>query len=401
MSCAEAALGTVAAPVDDWRAGGFGLYVHWPFCAAKCPYCDFNSHVVERVDQRRWADALCAEIARLGREVSGPARQLGSIFFGGGTPSLMLPETVDAVIGAARAAWGFTNDIEITLEANPTSVEQGRFRGFADAGVNRLSMGVQALRDDDLRRLGRLHSVAEARAAFDIARNCFGRVSFDLIYARQDQNLDDWRAELREALNMAVDHLSLYQLTIEPGTAFGARQAVGRLRGLPDDDVSADMYLETQDICLSHGMPGYEISNHAGAGAESRHNLVYWRQGDWAAVGPGAHGRLSLDGRRVATEALRAPGEWLAAVEQSGSGDVDRVNLSAEDQATEYLLMSMRLAEGMSIARFERIGGVPLDPKALERLQDWGMIKLAGGHVIATRAGRPVLNAILRELAAG
>ncbi|WP_232816458.1 radical SAM family heme chaperone HemW [Paracoccus zhejiangensis] len=395
----ETGLVEAAAAGEDWRQGGFGLYVHWPFCAAKCPYCDFNSHVAGQIDQRRWADALSAEIARLGQEVQGPARQLDSIFFGGGTPSLMLPETVDAVIRAARAAWGFANDIEITLEANPTSVEQGRFRGFADAGVNRLSMGVQSLRDADLRRLGRLHSVAEARAAFDIARNCFGRVSFDLIYARQDQGIEDWRAELNEALSMAVDHLSLYQLTIEPGTAFGARHAAGGLKGLPDDDVSADMYLETQDICDAAGLPCYEISNHARPGSESRHNLIYWRQGDWAAVGPGAHGRLTLPGGRVATEAHRQPGAWLAAVEERGSGESERSVLSFEDQATEYLLMSMRLAEGLSAARYEQLAGRPLDAAALERLQDWGMVTVRDGRVMATQAGRPVLNAILRELA--
>lgn len=388
------------AGVDDWRSGGFGLYVHWPFCAAKCPYCDFNSHVVDRVDQKRWSDALCAEIARLGHETVDSARQLDSIFFGGGTPSLMQPETVDAVISAARATWGFTNDVEITLEANPTSVEQGRFRGFADAGVNRLSMGIQSLRDDDLRRLGRLHSVSEAKAAFDIARNCFDRLSFDLIYARQGQSLAAWREELREALAMAVDHLSLYQLTIEPGTAFGARHAAGGLKGLPDDDVAADMYLETLDICSSVGMPGYEISNYARSGAESRHNLIYWRQGDWAAVGPGAHGRLSLAEGRLATEAVRAPGGWLDAVEQAGSGEIPRTLLTTEDQATEYLLMSMRLAEGMSIERYQRLAGKPLDTNALERLQDWGMADVTNGYVVATRAGRPVLNAILRELAA-
>ncbi|MFV0300049.1 MAG: radical SAM family heme chaperone HemW [Paracoccus sp. (in: a-proteobacteria)] len=384
---------------EDWRQGGFGLYVHWPFCAAKCPYCDFNSHVTAGIDQRRWSDALCAEIARLGAEVRGAARQLDSIFFGGGTPSLMRPETVDAVIRAARAAWGFANDIEITLEANPTSVEQGRFRGFAEAGVNRLSMGVQSLREDDLRRLGRMHSVAEARAAFDIARNCFARVSFDLIYARQDQGIGDWRAELNEALGMAVDHLSLYQLTIEPGTAFGARHAAGRLKGLPDDDLSADMYLETQDICDASGFPAYEISNHARPGSESRHNLIYWRQGDWAAVGPGAHGRLTLPEGRVATEAHRQPGAWLTAVEDGGSGESERNPLTAGDQATEYLLMSMRLAEGMSAARYRRLAGRPLDAAALERLQDWGMAEIRDGRVRATRAGRPVLNAILRELA--
>lgn len=384
-------------PQEDWRAGGFGLYVHWPFCAAKCPYCDFNSHVVAQVDQARWARALSAEIARLAAEM--PGRHLRSIFFGGGTPSLMLPETVDAVITAARAAWGFANDIEISLEANPTSVEKGRFRGFADAGVNRLSMGIQALNDADLRRLGRMHSVAEARAAFDVARAVFGRVSFDLIYARQGQGREAWRAELREALSMAVDHLSLYQLTIEPGTVFGARADAGKLRDLPDDDLSADMYADTQEICEAAGMGCYEISNHARPGAESRHNLVYWRQGDWAAVGPGAHGRITLPTGRCATEAHRQPGAWLDAVERSGTGEVLREFIPASEQATEYLLMSMRLSEGMDMERFRSLAGQPLDAAAVRSLQDLGMVQVDGDRLSATPQGRPVLNAILRELA--
>lgn len=385
-------------PSEDWRAGGFGLYVHWPFCAAKCPYCDFNSHVVSAVDQKRWARALSSEIARLGAELSG--RTLGSIFFGGGTPSLMSPETVDAVIRAARAAWGFSNDMEITLEANPTSVEKGRFRGYAEAGVNRLSMGVQALNDTDLRRLGRMHSVAEARAAFDVARSCFDRISFDLIYARQGQSAEAWRGELDEALAMAVDHLSLYQLTIEPGTAFGARAAAGKLHDLPDEDLAADMYLETQEICAAAGLPAYEISNHAAPGSESRHNLVYWRQGDWAAVGPGAHGRMTLPSGRFATEAHRPPGAWLAEVERSGTGELPRVLIPKVEQATEYLLMAMRLSEGLDEERYARLAGQPLAETAVQRLGDLGMVERLDGRLATTRDGRPVLNAILRELAA-
>ena len=383
---------------EDWQNGGFAAYVHWPFCAAKCPYCDFNSHVVPAVDQSRWAAALSSEIARLAAEL--PGRHLGSIFFGGGTPSLMQPETVDAVLRAARAAWGFANDIEITLEANPTSVERGRFGGFADAGVNRLSMGIQALNDADLRRLGRMHSVAEARAAFDVARDCFDRVSFDLIYARQGQTRDAWRAELTDALSMAVDHLSLYQLTIEPGTAFGARAAAGKLRDLPDDDLAADMYLETQDICEAAGMAGYETSNHAKPDARSRHNLVYWRGGDWAAVGPGAHGRITLPGGRFATEAHRAPGEWLHAVETTGTGESLRELVPGDEQATEYLLMSLRLTEGLDEDRHARLAGARLDEGAIRRLADLGMVERADGRLRTTRAGRPLLNAILRELAA-
>lgn len=381
---------------DDWRAGGFALYVHWPFCAAKCPYCDFNSHVSAGIDQTRWLAAYRVEIARLGRLV--PGRVLNSIFFGGGTPSLMAPETVAGVIEAARAAWPFANDIEITLEANPTSIETGRFRAYAEGGVNRISMGMQALNDDDLRRLGRMHSVAEGRAAFDIARDCFARVSFDLIYARQDQDRAHWRRELTEALAMAVDHLSAYQLTIEPGTAFAARHAKGGLKGLPDDDMSADMYLDTQEICAAAGMPAYEISNHARPGAESRHNLVYWRQGDWAAVGPGAHGRLTLPQARLATEAHRAPGAWLAAVESQGDGDSAAERLSIDDRALEYLLMSMRLAEGMQVSRY--LGhGARLPQDRLADLVGLGLVVHQDDRLIATETGRPVLNGILRELA--
>lgn len=382
---------------EDWRAGGFGLYVHWPFCASKCPYCDFNSHVAASIEQPRWLAAYRAEIARLAGTV--PGRVLGSIFFGGGTPSLMAPETVAGVIDAARAAWGFANDIEITLEANPGSVEAGRFRAYGQAGVNRLSMGVQALNDDDLRRLGRMHSVAEARAAFDIARDAFRRVSFDLIYARQGQSLAAWRTELREALSMAVDHLSMYQLTIEPGTAFGARHTAGGLKGLPDDDVSADMYMETQDICSGFGMPAYEVSNHAPAGSESRHNLIYWRQGDWAAVGPGAHGRLTLGRDRWATEAVRAPGAWLAAVERKGSGDLPHEPLTRHDRAVELLLMNLRLSEGLSLARYTALAGDALDGARIDELAAMGLVEVRDGRLAATDHGRPVLNAILREMA--
>ncbi|MFN3078097.1 MAG: coproporphyrinogen-III oxidase family protein, partial [Alphaproteobacteria bacterium] len=252
----------------------------------------------------------------------------------------------------------------------------GRFRGFRDAGVNRISMGVQALRDDDLRRLGRLHSVADARQAYDIARHCFDRVSFDLIYARQGQTLEDWQAELREALSMAVDHLSMYQLTIEDGTAFGDRFARGGLRGLPDEDVQADMYAATQEVCASHGMPAYEVSNHARPGAESRHNLIYWRMGDYAGIGPGAHGRLTLDGRRWATVAPRAPGAWLAAVERGLAGEEPREDIGAEEQATEYLLMSMRLSEGMDLARYARLAGAPIAAEKIDGLVELGLVRV-------------------------
>ena len=344
---------------DDWRNGGFGLYVHWPFCEAKCPYCDFNSHVSRNIDQKQWLECYLQELKRSTAET--PDRVLNTIFFGGGTPSLMAPETVSAIIDEARALWRPANDMEITLEANPGSVEAGRFAAYRDAGVNRISMGVQALNDEDLRRLGRIHTVAEARAAFDIARRCFDRVSFDMIYARQHQTLDTWRNELTEALSMAVDHLSLYQLTIEDGTAFGDRYAVGKLRGLPEDDSAADMYLATQDICEAHGLPAYEVSNHARPGAESQHNLIYWRYGDYVGIGPGAHGRLTLNGRKYATETHLAPTKWLDAV-STGSGESDRTELSMQEQASEYLMMCLRLSEGLDVDRYQRARGPALTP---------------------------------------
>ncbi len=380
---------------DDWRNGGFGLYVHWPFCEAKCPYCDFNSHVSRNIDQKQWLTAYLSELKRSAAET--PDRVLNTIFFGGGTPSLMAPETVAAVIDEARALWRPANDMEITLEANPGSVEAGRFAAFRDAGVNRISMGVQALNDEDLRRLGRIHTVAEARAAFETARNCFDRVSFDLIYARQHQTLDAWRAELTEALSMAVDHLSLYQLTIEEGTAFGDRYAVGKLRGLPEDDSAADMYLATQEICEAHGLPAYEVSNHARPGAESQHNLIYWRYGDYVGIGPGAHGRITLDGRKLATETYLSPNTWLYAAKK-GSGDKKREELSRQDQASEYLMMGLRITEGLNIDRFNTLSDHPLPQGKLNDLIEFGMISQTDGQLAATKDGRAVLNAVIREL---
>lgn len=382
--------------MEDWRHGGFGLYLHWPFCASKCPYCDFNSHVAAEIDQDRWARAYLREIDRISAET--PDRVVNTVFFGGGTPSLMSPDLVAAILDRIRASWPIANDIEITLEANPGSVEATRFRAYAEAGVNRVSMGIQALNDADLKRLGRLHSVAEARAAFDVARDAFARVSFDLIYARQDQTLEGWKAELREAACMAVDHISLYQLTIEDGTAFGARRAAGGLRGLPDDDLAADMYLETQDILSDLGMPAYEVSNHAKAGCESRHNLIYWRYGDYAGIGPGAHGRLTLGGQRWATETPLSPARWLEQVERTGHGEAPRQAVSGSDQAGEYLMMSLRLVEGTDPARFAALSGDAFDTEALQRLTDLAMIEQTDTRIRATPAGRAVLNAVIREL---
>ncbi len=381
--------------MEDWQNGGFGLYLHWPFCASKCPYCDFNSHVAAEIDQSRWRAAYLREIERVGAETQG--RVLNTVFFGGGTPSLMDPALVAAILDKVRATWPMGNDAEITLEANPGSVEAGRFRGYRDAGVTRVSMGVQALNDADLRRLGRLHSVAEARAAFDVARGTFDRVSFDLIYARQDQTPEAWASELREALGMAIDHLSLYQLTIEEGTAFAARHAAGGLRGLPGEDSAADMYHLTQEICEAAGMPAYEVSNHARDGAESRHNLIYWRYGDYAGIGPGAHGRLTLGGVRHATETGLAPLRWLEMAE-AGNGETVREPLALKDQAAEYLLMGLRLAEGISQARLAALAGTELEAKAVDDLQDLGLIVQDGDRLRATRDGRAVLNGVIRAL---
>ena len=381
--------------MEDWEHGGFGLYIHWPFCQANCPYCDFNSHVVAHIDQKAWAAAYLSEIERIGAETQG--RVLRSVFFGGGTPSLMDPDVVDAILTKVRATWPIANDIEVTLEANPTSVEAGRFAGYRDAGVNRVSMGIQALNDADLKALGRLHTAKEAMAAFEIARNAFDRVSFDLIYARQGQSLADWSAELERALGLAIDHLSLYQLTIEDGTAFGDRYAAGKLRGLPDDDVSADMYALTQDVCGAAGFLGYEVSNHARPGFESAHNKIYWRYGDYAGIGPGAHGRLTLNGTRYATEAPRAPGAWLAQVRQTGNGDLSRDMLGPDSQLAEFLLMGMRLSEGVSVERFPELSKKNYISK-INSLTNIGMVSYDGRTLKVTQNGRPVLNAVLREL---
>jgi putative oxygen-independent coproporphyrinogen III oxidase len=383
--------------MDPGNDAGFGLYIHWPFCQSKCPYCDFNSHVSERIDQRRWLQAYLAEIDRVGRDSSG--LRLRSVFFGGGTPSLMDPDIVFAVLDKVRATWAVANDWEVTLEANPGSVEAERFRAFRAAGVNRLSMGVQALNDADLKRLGRLHSAADAIAAFDIARTCYDRVSFDLIYARQDQAPEDWAQELRRALDMAVDHLSLYQLTIEDGTAFGDLHARGRLKGLPDEDRSAALYGITQNLCEAAGLPAYEVSNHARDGAQSLNNLIYWRGGDYAGIGPGAHGRLTLGGRRWATEALKQPSAWLYAVERRGTGELPRDEITPLARAQEYVLMSMRLTEGLDTARLEAISGFFLPAAAIADLSELNLITTETGMVRSTLQGRMVLNYVIRRLA--
>ncbi len=380
---------------EDWKYGGFGLYIHWPFCQAKCPYCDFNSHVSRKIDQKQWLNAYLTELDRVGSETQG--RVLNSVFFGGGTPSLMDPDVVSAIIDRIRTTWPTANDLEITLEANPGSVEAGRFAAYRQGGISRVSMGIQALNDRDLKRLGRIHSVSEAKAAFDIARHTFERVSFDLIYARQDQSVDAWQAELREALAMTIDHLSLYQLMIETGTAFGDRYAKGKLRGLPEDDASADMYQVTGDICAEAGLEGYEVSNYAKPGSESRHNLIYWRYGDYVGIGPGAHGRVTLDGEKFATESWRNPDRWLASVSE-GSGENLRQTISLEDQADEMMMMGLRLNEGVDLTRWEKLSKRSLNPESLAHLESIGMIRRSSNRLFASQDGRMVLNTLLAEI---
>ena len=368
------------------------LYVHWPFCVSKCPYCDFNSHVRASVDQAAWRDALLADLAHEAALL--PGRRLGSIFFGGGTPSLMPPETVAAVLAAAERAWGFADGIEITLEANPSSVEAARFADLAAAGVNRVSLGLQALDDAALRFLGRAHDVNEGLAALATAQAVFDRVSFDLIYARPGQSHAAWEAELARALAFGTDHLSLYQLTIEPGTRFATEAAAGRLT-IPDADAAADLFEATRAITAAAGLPAYEISNHARPGQESRHNLTYWRYRDYAGIGPGAHGRRG--GR--ATMRWRKPENWLAAVARDSHGiDTDEA-LAPADRAREALLMGLRLAEGVDLPRIEALVGTPVvDDAAVARLAATGLMSRTADRLTVTEPGMLLLDAILAEV---
>ena len=375
------------------------LYIHWPFCKSKCPYCDFNSHVRASIDEARWRAALLRDLEYYAGLTRG--RAIGSIFFGGGTPSLMSAKTVGAVLERAAALWPLEPDVEITLEANPTSVESGRFREFRSAGVNRVSLGVQALEDDSLRFLGRGHDAAEAVAALEVARRTFARFSFDLIYARPGQTVASWEQELDRAISLAGEHLSVYQLTIEAGTAFAPAHARGDFI-LPDEDTQAALYETTLARLEAAGLPAYEISNHARPGAECRHNLVYWRYGDYVGAGPGAHGRLTLGAARVATRQYRAPETWLDAVERAGHGGEEPTALTPREQRDELLMMGLRLAEGISRARLrERLGldlETALDPRRVAPLVEAGFLELDEKRLAATAAGRQRLNAVLAHL---
>lgn len=377
----------------------FGVYVHWPFCLSKCPYCDFNSHVRHAaIDEERFARAFAREIETTAARI-GP-RDVTSIFLGGGTPSLMQPQTVGAILDAIGKYWRVAPDAEVSLEANPTSVEATRFRGYRAAGVNRVSLGVQALDDASLKALGRLHTAQEAMDAVAIARSAFDRYSFDLIYARPGQTPAMWEAELRRAIGEAAEHLSLYQLTIEAETPFFALHRAGKLQ-TPDDAASRALYDVTQSVCAELGLPAYEISNHARPGAECQHNLVYWRGQEYAGIGPGAHGRLDIGGARYATATERRPESWLMRVEGSGHGVITDERLNSEERADEFLLMGLRLAEGIDPRRYQALSGRPLDPKRIALLREEGAIAVdADGRLRVTLAGFPVLDAVVADLAA-
>jgi len=384
---------------DNPPSEAFGIYIHWPFCLSKCPYCDFNSHVRQAgIDEARFAKAFAREIATIAARIG--SRKVSSIFFGGGTPSLMQPRTIGAILDAIATHFSPDRNVEVSLEANPTSVEAERFAGYRAAGINRVSLGVQALNDRDLAALGRMHSAREALDAVDIARRHFDRYSFDLIYARPGQSVSDWTSELHQAIGAAAEHLSLYQLTIEPETPFAALHARGKLH-VPDEDLARALYDVTQETCARLGLPAYEISNHARPGAECRHNLIYWRGQEYAGIGPGAHGRLDIDGRRHATATEKHPENWLARVEAGGEGLITDETLSAVERADEFLLMGLRLREGIDPARYAALAGRALDARRIALLREEGAIVIDDdGRVRVTASGFPVLDAVVADLAA-
>jgi oxygen-independent coproporphyrinogen-3 oxidase len=374
----------------------FGVYVHWPFCAAKCPYCDFNSHVRAAIDEDGWVDGIVSELQWIAdNQTARPVVE--TIFFGGGTPSLMGGKSVGRVLQKIAALWPMANDAEVTLEANPASADAARFADYRAAGVNRVSLGVQALNDADLKRLGRLHDVAEAKAALALAMANFDRVSLDLIYARPDQTDAAWRSELKQALAFGTDHLSLYQLTIEPETPYALLHKNGQLH-IPDEDLAAGLYETTQELTEAAGLPAYEISNHARTGQESRHNLIYWRYGDYAGVGPGAHGRLDLNGMRTATAAIKLPERWRDTVAKTGHGFADLTPVSNDEASREHLLMNLRLSEGLDLGAYEKRWGAGLDAAKIAALTEQGFLALKDGRLTATPSGRLLLNRVIEAL---
>jgi putative oxygen-independent coproporphyrinogen III oxidase len=384
---------------EQGQTSPFGVYVHWPFCPSKCPYCDFNSHVRHQaIDEARFARAFSREIATTAARV--PGRTVSSIFLGGGTPSLMQPATVGTILDSIGQNWSIARDVEITLEANPSSVEAARFRGYRSAGVNRVSLGVQALSDAALRELGRLHTVAEAIEALALARSLFERHSFDLIYARPQQTVEAWKTELASALAHAGEHLSIYQLTIEQDTPFASLHAAGKLV-TPDEELARALFDVTQELCGRAGMPAYEVSNHARPGGECRHNLIYWKGYEYAGVGPGAHGRLDLDGARHSTATERKPETWVTRVETVGHGMITDEVLTREEVADEFLLMGLRLAEGIDPERYECLAGRTLSSQRIAFLREQGLIETSRhGMLRATHAGFAVLDAVVADLAA-
>ena len=392
-----AEIGNTHGAYADAISAGFGIYVHWPFCSAKCPYCDFNSHVRQQIDEAAWTTGIVRELDYIA-ELQGDRRpHVETVFFGGGTPSLMSGKAVAAALDAIAGNWSMTADVEITLESNPASADQGRFRDYRAAGVNRLSLGIQALNDTDLKALGRLHDVVEAKAALSLALRTFERVSFDLIYARPQQTALQWSEELEHALSFGAEHMSLYQLTIEPATPYAVMERQGIL-AIPDEDTAVTLYEITQEITVAAGLPGYEISNHARPGAEARHNLIYWRYGEYGGVGPGAHGRLLLDDRRIATVGERLPERWRELVARQGHGYVEEKGVSKADGAREHLLMNLRLTEGLDLPAYEARWGTCLNRARIDSLERNGLLKLNGTRLVTTAKGRLLLNSVLAAI---
>ena len=382
--------------LKNWQRAGFGLYIHWPFCQSKCPYCDFNSHVSSNIDQEAWTEAYLSEISNNYHFSS--EKVLNTVFFGGGTPSLMPSKTIETIITHILSLWKTSNQLEITLEANPTSIDVSRFKEYRSAGVNRVSVGVQSLDDTSLKYLGRLHTGKEAIIAVQTAQSVFDRVSFDLIYARQNQTIKAWEQELLSALSLGTNHMSLYQLTIEDGTVFGDRAKIGKLPGLPSEDLSADMYTLTQEIMSSNRLPLYEVSNHAFPGEESRHNLIYWRGGDFIGIGPGAHGRYYQGPKRKATVMTKNPNKWLSQIKRLGHGAEPSTVLSKSDEALEYLMMSARLVEGTDLKFLDTLDLNLLNYNNIKGLKKLGLIFVKNERMVVTPEGRPVLNSVLSEL---